>query len=114
MNHTDVVEAFLQRFHAKLGIWNVLYLDDRAKNYQTRIDLGLRPSQRTEYLKKLEVADYSQGPLPELYFDSEMWVFGKFINNHEVYIKITLGQRDNPVICISFHVAEFPMNYPFK
>lgn len=26
----------------------------------------------------------------------------------------TLGHANNSVICISFHIAEFPMHYPFK
>jgi hypothetical protein len=44
----------------------------------------------------------------------EMWVFGKWLNKIEVYIKITLGSEKDPVICISFHPAEHPMNYPLK
>jgi hypothetical protein len=44
----------------------------------------------------------------------EMWVFGKEINKHEIYIKITMGQPNQSVICISFHIAEHPMIYPLK
>ena len=32
----------------------------------------------------------------------------------DIIIKITLGQPNNSTICISFHLAEHPMNYPFK
>ena len=32
----------------------------------------------------------------------------------EVYIKITLGYENGQTICISFHIAEHPLNYPFK
>jgi len=43
-----------------------------------------------------------------------MWVFGKTIKEKEVYIKITMGVKDNSVICISFHLARHKMNYPLK
>ena len=43
----------------------------------------------------------------------EMWVFGKDVKGQEVYIKITLGKGAS-ALCISFHIAEHPMNYPFK
>jgi hypothetical protein len=36
------------------------------------------------------------------------------VNNTEVYIKISMGLYNSQVICISFHDAEHPMNYPFK
>lgn len=39
---------------------------------------------------------------------------GKDVKGHEVYIKITLGLPNSSTICISFHIAEHKMNYPFK
>ena len=38
----------------------------------------------------------------------------KDINGQEVYIKIAYGMPNSHAICISFHIAEFPMNYPYK
>jgi hypothetical protein len=43
-----------------------------------------------------------------------MWVFGKIVKKKEVYIKITIGAMDSGVICISFHLAQYKMNYPLK
>jgi hypothetical protein len=43
-----------------------------------------------------------------------MWVFGKLVNRKEVYIKISLGNENSGVVCISFHIAEYPMAYPYK
>jgi hypothetical protein len=43
-----------------------------------------------------------------------MWEFGKQVNDEEVYIKITLGRTSSSAICISFHIAERPIQYPFK
>ncbi|SFD02485.1 hypothetical protein SAMN05518672_10196 [Chitinophaga sp. CF118] len=66
-------------------------------------------------MNELKVTDYSEGPKTEnLYGGADMWVFGKKIKEHEVYIKITLGVGGAQVICISFHIAESPMKYPLK
>ena len=46
--------------------------------------------------------------------NGEMWVFGKDVKEREVYIKITLGYENGQTICISFHIAEHPLKYPFK
>ena len=109
------VERFLVDFKTKLKIWGIYYRDDRGKNMQTLLDLDLRPDDRTEIIKTLEPTDYAEGPLEDyLYGGSEMWVFGKTVKGTEVYIKITLGNKNNKTICISFHVAEQPLKYPLK
>lgn len=38
----------------------------------------------------------------------------KDVDGHEIYIKISLGRPGSNSICISFHIAEHPMQYPFK
>ena len=47
-------------------------------------------------------------------FFNEMWVFGKDMDGTELYIKIALGQPNNRTICISFHLAEHPIQYIYK
>jgi hypothetical protein len=109
------VISFLKDFKVKLGIWDVLFRDDRGKNAQTLAELEIRPNERKAILAALEFKDYSQGPLEELlYKGADMWVFGKTIKKKEVYIKITLGASGSSVICISFHLAEHTMHYPLK
>ena len=109
------VERFLREFKEKMKIWDVMFLNDRAKNAQALLDLELRPIDRNKILENLKPTDYSEGPLDEtVYGGSDMWVFGKEVKLHEVYIKITMGFPDKRVICISFHISEHQMNYPFK
>jgi hypothetical protein len=111
----NTVQIFLQDFLIKMDIWGVVFRDDRGKNFQTLLDLGITPDYRKEVLKKLTVADYSEGPILEkLYGGADMWVFGKKIKEKEVYIKITMGIKAAHVICISFHIAERAIKYPFK
>ena len=109
------VEGFLKDFKEKKKIWGVYFLDDRGKNFETLAVLDIRPVYREQVLDELIADDYSDGPLSEDWHGGkEMWVFGKTINKKEIYIKITLGAPATNTICISFHLAAHPMNYPLK
>jgi len=109
------VGIFLKDFKNKMTIWDVLFRDDRGKNTQALADLELRPIDRKHILEKLVTSDYSEGPLEEkLIGGAEMWVFGREVMKNEVYIKISMGCPDSSVICISFHLAEHPMVFPYK
>lgn len=110
------VAAFLKRLRAKASIYGIIYEDDRPKNTQTLATLELRPKDRDEVIQKIVVEDYSEGPKPENFLDedAEIYVFGKLISDYEIYIKVTQGKKNNKIICISFHIAEHPLDYPFK
>ena len=110
MSSIDPIQSFLQDFKAKLGVWGVIFRDDRGKNAKALLDLDITPVYRERVLRELQVTDYHEGPKMEtLYGGADMWIFTKIIKEQEVYIKITLGFTGAQVICISFHVAEHPM-----
>lgn len=109
------VTSYLKELKLKIKIFGILFWDDRNKNQQTLLDLEISPLKRKEIIESLNTEDYSQGPLDEkLHHILPMWVFGKMIKSKEVYIKISMGTENNRAICISFHIAEHSMNYPFK
>lgn len=109
------VEKFLEEFSLKIKIFGIRFRDDRAKNQNALLELGITPAQRMNVIVNLESIDYSDGPvLDALNNEGEMWVFGKDVKGVEVYIKISLGKPNSRTICISFHKAEHPMSYPFK
>lgn len=109
------VETYLKELKVKMKIFGILFLDDRGKNQQTLHDLEISPAMRKEIIGSLKGEDYSQGPLSEKMRGLlPMWVFGKQVKKREVYIKVSLGIENNSAVCVSFHVAEHPMNYPFK
>lgn len=112
----EEVQQFLTRLKGLTHAFDIIYLDKRPKNSQTLADLEITGSDRDEYIKDLEVENYSEGPRPEDFYggEEEMWVFGKVIKGKEIYIKITLGDFNSDVICISFHIAEHKMNYPHR
>ncbi len=111
----DEVKAFLDQFNIKANVFGIIFRNDRDKNKDTLLLLDISPLQREMIVKNLQVQDYVEGPvIDELNKMGEMWVFGKDVKEREVYIKITLGYENGQTICISFHIAEHPLKYPFK
>lgn len=115
MTTKQEVEHFLSDFKTKMKIFQIIFRDDRGKNAQALLDLEISSGKRKEIIEKLTVEDYSQGPLEEqMNGIAPMWVFGKQVKETEVYIKISMGRENLQTICISFHKAEYSMNYHFK
>lgn len=109
------VKAFLDQFNIKAEVFGIHFRDDRQKNEDTLCLLNITPFQREVIVKSLLPQDYVEGPVIDvLNMEKEMWVFGKDAKGREVYIKITLGYENGQTICISFHIAEYPLAYPFK
>lgn len=106
------VEAFLREFRPKFDIWGIIFLH-REKNEEALRALGITPVAREKIIKEIETEDYSHSIIDETSF-GDMWVFGRDYDGKEVYIKISLGRPGSNTICISFHEAEHPLNYPFK
>ena len=78
-------------------------------------DLEISPNDRKKVLRELKLVNYAEGPLPDkLNSGTDMWVFGKMVKGKEIYIKITMGTENAQTICISFHIAEHKITYPFK
>lgn len=109
------IEGFLRDFKQKLGFWGILIRSDRDKNFKTMTALEYSFNDVKKELSGLEIGHYAKGPLTDnLYRDADMWVFGKLIQGQEVYIKITMGQPGDKVLCISFHFSEETLIYPYK
>lgn len=108
------VEQFLQQFKVKVDVFGVFFLN-RDKNLNALNELGITPIERLSIVKSIEVDDFSEGPIKDQLNDfGEMWVFGKDVDEKEVYIKITLGKPNMSTIVVSFHVSEYPLNYSFR
>ena len=109
------IEHFLRDFKYKLGFWGLFIRSDRDKNFKTLTVLEFRVEDVKKELNELSVAHYLEGPVKEtLYYSADMWIFGKMIQSKEVYIKISMGQPSDKVICISFHFSDYSMTYPYN
>jgi len=108
-------EAFLTEFHARMKVWGVFFHGRREKNTTAVFELGITRNERIKVLSELTAMDYSEGPITDWDKGPDLWVFGKELKMHELYIKITLGVTgDGKVTCISFHTAEHPMKFPLR
>ena len=109
------VECYLQAFQTKLTIFSVVFLDRDKNSTKTLLKLGISGDNRLACLRELRPANFVQGPIAnQQATEAALWVFGYTIRRHEIYIKVTLGRPNGSVLCISFHVAEHPLSYPFK
>jgi len=109
------VQKFLDDFHLKTRIFDIVFWDSRDKNFQSLLKLEISSIRRKQVIDALQIEDFSEGPLPDtLHHSSKLWVFGKIEKKKEIYIKISMGIPNSNTICISFHVAERNMNFPFK
>ena len=109
------IQKFLNDFHQKVEVFDIFFMDDREKNHEALAELDIRAIDRVGIVKTITADDYSEGPIKNMLNAwGDLWVFGKDVKGQEVYIKIAYGMPNKSTICISFHVAEHPMNYPYK
>lgn len=98
-----------------MRFFDILFRNDRGKNQQALLDLEITPGKRLEIINSLKSDDFVRGPLPDtLNKGTDLWEFGKKVKKKDVYIKITMGNQNSSVVCISFHIAEHKLVYAFK
>ena len=110
------VFCFLRDFKENL-LQNRAYFYKHQKNLETLIELGLTCRDQDEILLSLQLEDYSSGPEPDMYHSGQVfWVFGKQIEGVELYLKLKIVSQagEEYAVCISFHAAEYPLEYPFR
>ncbi len=86
--------------------------------YSTRytlFDLDYDTVDVVDRLKELTVSDYSETLIDK---DDDkpplLFVFGKDINNRQVYIKLKIkGANNRRILCLSFHYAKHKMKFPY-
>lgn len=111
----ETVDKFLKEFKDKAKVFGIIFRIDRKKNMQALLDLEISAIMREEIIMSLTVEDYYKGPSEDkLNYVGELWEFGKSVKKKEVYIKISKGAQSNSPICVSFHLAERRIEYPFK
>jgi hypothetical protein len=110
------VALFLKRFKGIVASGSGLHVIHRKVNNEALIGLGITKKDRREILLGLSVEDYCEGPIPDRDRPGHLWIFGKGIGPQEVYIKLKIAQdnKDQIAKCISFHIADYSMKFPYK
>jgi hypothetical protein len=109
------IDDFLISFKELIQI-DFYFASTRMKNIRTIAKLNYNKSDVKRELLNLKQKNYSKGPSED--HDKTkpglIWIFGKTIKEIEIYIKIKVSQKYKQSICISFHEAERPLDYPLK
>lgn len=110
------VNDFLKEFKAIMTRGSEFYVVERLERNKSVTALGLTRRIVELELLTLSVMDYSSGPEPDKDRPGVVWKFGKIVNSHEIYIKLKTAdvKGTKKAICVSFHEAEYPLNYPLK
>lgn len=119
-------KAEVQRFLTKLSeilnddsfdVSKHLIFIQNSKNMQTLMDLDYDTQQIVEHLKTLTITEFSEVKIDnENAYPPYLWVFGRYIERHLVYIKLKIREKEDStkVVCLSFHIAVHPMSFPYK
>ena len=79
------------------------------------LDLNYDSNDVVDRIRELTVAEYSETLVDRDDINPpRLFVFGKMINNKLVYIKLKVkGEPRQRILCISFHYAKDPMEFPY-
>ncbi len=107
-----IVYQFLNDFKI-LVLEKGINIENRQKNRDALLELGLTANQREAIILSLSVGDYCSGPEKDKYKPGYYWVFGKRSDITEIYIKLKIVEYhgEEYPICYSFHKSERPLNY---
>ncbi|MBI5114873.1 type II toxin-antitoxin system MqsR family toxin [Candidatus Poribacteria bacterium] len=110
----DLVARWLTEF--KSAAEKSFMLIKRVENMATLSKLNLTVADCREVILLLSARDYVSGPDADSSREGNLWVFGKQIGAQEVYIKLKLADigEKRTAKCISFHVAQHPLRFPWK
>ena len=109
----DEVKSFLDSINVKIDIYGMVFAD-RQRCQETMRMLGISETVAKSIIKTLDATDFSKYFEDTSQWGCDLWAFGKDVNGEEIYIKIGLGLPNRQTICVSFHKADFPIQYPFK
>ena len=113
----DFLVEVKQTIAESSGRYPSWHLVGRLANIACASQLGLTFKGVRDVILDLSVEDYCEGPCRDLdNVRGDLWVFGKYIGNVEIYIKLKLASfGDLKVVrIISFHFAKEPLCYPYK
>lgn len=89
--------------------------DEEHSTPYTLLDLDYDAWDVVERLKELTIAEYSETKIDKDDIEPPfLFVFGKDINRKLVYIKLKIkGDQKKRAVCVSFHYARDPMEFPY-
>ena len=89
--------------------------DERYSTITALTELEYGDSDVLEIIKNLNIKNYSHTLIDnDPRYDGELLhVFGKYINENLIYIKLKIRNSKKVIICISFHYAKEKLDFPY-
>ena len=89
--------------------------DEKYSTPYTLLDLDYDISDVVDRLKELAIEEYSETLVDKDDLNPPiLFVFGKNINNKQVYVKLKVkGEQSRHILCVSFHYAKEKMLFPY-
>ena len=107
------VKLFLFQF--KEFAQNNFKFAEREKSRDSIARLGITQKQAKEEIMGLTYEDYCRGPVSDTGpKGGELWEFGKRIEGKEIFVRLKVVLQLRMAKCQSFHIAEWPLHYPYK
>jgi hypothetical protein len=106
---------FLKKIKETVGSRSFSYYP-RTESDATLLSLGMTQREVAEVVLGLSTEDYCSGPDPDRDRPGEIYVFGKTINEKQVYIKLKVFEVNGVLYgkCFGFHFARHPLVFPCK
>lgn len=112
MTTPQEITDFLKKFKHVLSAGFIFI--SRRDNVATIAYLGITIAYVKTILSQLTYKDYIRGPQSDKNGSGNMiWEFGLNIQGENIYIKLSDDFSFNKAKCISFHVAAYPLVYPY-
>ncbi len=110
------IQSFLIGFKQVVTQGSGVFLVPRHDTRVTMSHLGITKKNLEEILLALSVENYSSGPEDDRDRSGQVWVFGKVVRGYEIYIKLKVAEVSGKKVakCISFHIASYPIEYPYR
>lgn len=113
---SDVNDALL-RIKSAVASGRYQFIN-RRKNLTSLAAAGLLPKHVIQYILGLTYKQYLHGPEQESdasFFPGLVFVFGCQVCQDEFFVKVKLYQQSDEewCTCLSFHIAEKPLYYPY-
>ena len=115
MRYAQPWQVTLFLFQFKEFAQNNFNFVERQKCLDSIARLGITPKQAKQEIIELTCEHYCRGPVPDTGpKGGELWEFGKTIGGREIFIRLKVVSQHEMAKCQSFHIAEKPLQYPYK
>ncbi|MBS3812103.1 MAG: type II toxin-antitoxin system MqsR family toxin [Halanaerobiales bacterium] len=111
------IEDFLTKVREIIKTKNGFHLVNRKKNIKALTKYNIPINSVKYFIEYLNVQHYSKGPEPDEQdqYDHDWWFFGRKLDDKMFYVKIRIRTKGRKqVVCLSFHPAKYPIEFPYK